>query len=280
MAHGNCSRVVVRIAGKCFAIGRNVDSDHVQPARYDWRMSTIASGNTIAEVASLIGDVARANILSALMDGRALTAGELSRQAGVGASTTSGHLSKLTQAELIALEKQGRHRYYRLASPEIAHAIEALMAVAATGPKRHRPVGPRDEALRTARTCYDHIAGRLGVALARSLCEHGHIVLTDGAGLVTDKGRQFFFDFGIDLDTVTRRNRPLCRTCLDWSERRPHLAGQLGANLLNRSIGLGWVARVPNSRALKITVAGRRGFSARFRLRTDELSDTSKVQKI
>ncbi len=235
-------------------------------------MSTIASGNTIAEVASLIGDVARANILSALMDGRAFTAGELARHAGVSASTTSGHLSKLAQAELIALEKQGRHRYYRLASPEIAHAIEALMAVAATGPKRHRPVGPQDVALRTARACYDHIAGRLGVALADALCEHGHIVLTDGATLVTDKGRRFFSDFGVDLDAVARSSRPLCRTCLDWSERRPHLAGRLGATLLDRSIGLGWVTRVPNSRALKITVAGRRGFSARFQLPTDKLS--------
>lgn len=240
-------------------------------------MSTIASGNTIAEVASLIGDVARANILSALMDGRALTAGELTWHAGVSASTTSGHLSKLAQAELIALEMQGRHRYYRLASPQIAHAIETLMAVAATGPKRHRPVGPKDDALRAARACYDHMAGRLGVALADSLCQHGHIILTDGSGLVTDKGRRLFSDFGIEIEAGPRRNRPLCRTCLDWSERRPHLAGQLGASLLDRSLGLGWVTRVPNSRVLKITVVGRRGFNARFRLRPDELSEVSKV---
>ncbi len=249
-------------------------------AGYHCRMSSIASGNTIAEVASLIGDVARANILSALMDGRALTAGELAWHAGVSASTTSGHLAKLTQAELIALEKQGRHRYYRLASPEIAHAIEALMAVAASGPKRHRPVGPKDEALRTARTCYDHMAGRLGIALADSLCEHGHIVLADGAGVVTGKGRRFLSDFGIDLDALARSNRPFCRTCLDWSERRPHLAGQLGAKLLDRSLGLGWVRRVPDSRALKITETGRRGFSARFRLRPDGLSGASKPRPL
>jgi DNA-binding transcriptional ArsR family regulator len=254
-------------------------ADGPATARYHRRMSTIASGNTIAAVASLIGDVARANILSALMNGRALTAGELAAHAGVGASTTSGHLSKLADAELIALEKQGRHRYYRLASPEIAHVLEALMAVAAAGPKRHRPVGPKDEALRTARTCYDHMAGRLGIALADSLCEHGHIILTDGSGVVTDKGRRFLTDFGIDLEAAPRSNRPFCRTCLDWSERRPHLAGQLGANLLDRSLGLGWVARVPNSRALKVTVAGIRGFSARFRLRLDRLSDASKTRK-
>jgi DNA-binding transcriptional ArsR family regulator len=254
-------------------------ADGTAAAGYHRRMSSMASGNTIAEVASLIGDVARANILSALMDGRALTAGELAWHAGVSASTTSGHLSKLTEAELIALEKQGRHRYYRLASPEIAHAIEALMAVAATGPKRHRPVGPKDEALRTARTCYDHMAGRLGIALADSLCEHGHIVLADGAGVVTGKGRRFLSDFGIDLDALARSSRPFCRTCLDWSERRPHLAGHLGAKLLDRSLGLGWVRRVPDSRALKITETGRRGFSARFRLRSDGLSGASKPRR-
>jgi DNA-binding transcriptional ArsR family regulator len=246
-------------------------------ASYHCRMSSIASGNTIAEAAALIGDVARANILSALMDGRALTASELAVHAGVSASTTSGHLGKLTEARLIVMEKQGRHRYFRLASPEVAHAIEALMAVAATGPKRHRPVGPKDEALRMARTCYDHMAGRLGIALADALCEQGHIVLAGGAGVVTNKGRRFFSDFGIDLEAAPRSNRPFCRTCLDWSERRPHLAGQLGANLLDRSLGLGWVARVAGSRALKITVVGRRGFSTRFRLRPDGLSNSSKA---
>jgi DNA-binding transcriptional ArsR family regulator len=234
-------------------------------------MTSIVSGNTIAEVAALIGDVARANILSALMDGRALTAGELARQAGVGASTTSGHLAKLTQAKLIALEKQGRHRYFRLATPEIAEAMESLMALAAVGPVRHRPAGPKDEALRLARTCYDHLAGRLGIALTDVLCQQGHIVLADGAGIITKKGRKFFYDFGIDVESMSSK-RPLCRTCLDWSERRPHLAGQLGARLFDRTMKLGWVARIPVSRALKVTVAGRRGFLAQFRLRLDELN--------
>lgn len=222
----------------------------------------MVSGNTIAEVAALIGDVARANILSALMGGRALTAGELARHAGVSAPTTSGHLAKLLEARLLALEKQGRHRYYRLASHDIAHAIEALMAIAATGPKRHRPVGPKDEAMRLARTCYDHLAGRLGIALADSLCAREHIVLADGAGTMTEKGQRFLCDFGIDLDTEAKR--PLCRTCLDWSERRPHLAGRLGAALLDRSLELGWIARVPDSRAIRITTAGQKGFAKTF----------------
>lgn len=231
----------------------------------------MASGNTIAEVASLIGDVSRANILSALMSGRALTAGELAWQAGVSAQTTSSHLAKLVDARLIVLEKQGRHRYYRLASLDVARALEALMTVAAAGPKRHRPHGPRDEALRTARTCYDHLAGSLGVALADSLVGQGHVVLSDGAGTVTGPGRSFLRDFGIELEGEARSRRPLCRTCLDWSERRPHLAGRLGAALLARSCDLGWITRIPGSRAIGITAAGRIGFAETFRISADWL---------
>src|SRR5262245_57995076 len=147
-------------------------------------MSNVASGNTIAAVASLIGDAARANMLSALMGGQALAAGELARHAGVTAHTTSGHLGKVAEAQLTAVEKQGQHRYYRLASPDVAHAIHVLMALAANGPKRHHPIGPKDEALRLARTCYDHIAGRLAVALADTLVVKGYVLLSDGAGLV------------------------------------------------------------------------------------------------
>ena len=227
---------------------------------------TIVSGNTLAEVAALIGDVARANILSALMDGRALTAGELAWHAGVSAQTTSGHLAKLKQAHLITEERQGRHRYLRLASPDIAQAIEALMSVAAAGPKRHRPTGPRDEALRAARSCYDHLAGRLGVGLADAMTARGHLILADGVGSVTDQGRRFLCDaLGIDL-ALGKAARPLCRTCLDWSERRPHLAGRLGAALFARSIELGWVARRNDSRAVAVTPEGRRRYAEIFGL--------------
>ena len=232
-------------------------------------MSNVASGNAIAEVASLIGDAARANMLSALMGGQALTAGELARHAGVTPQTTSGHLAKLTDARLIASEKQGRHRYYRLSSPEIAHAIHALMSVAAAGPKRYRPVGPRDEALRIARTCYDHMAGRLALAVTDSLCGSDYVVFADGAGLITDEGLRFFRDLGIDLEAETRSRRPLCRTCLDWSERRPHLSGRLGAALLDRLFELRWIARVPESRALRITRPGEAGFMRTFELPAD-----------
>ncbi|MBP0437190.1 ArsR/SmtB family transcription factor [Tianweitania sediminis] len=228
-------------------------------------MGNMASGNTIAEVAALIGDTARANILSALMGGQALTAGELARHAGVTSQTTSGHLAKLADSELVALEKQGRHRYYRLATPDVAQAIHALMTVAANGPKRHHPIGPRDEALRNARTCYDHLAGRLALALADVLCERGHLTLTDGAGFVSAEGERFFMRFGIDLAALQGTSkRPLCRTCLDWSERRPHIAGKLGAALLDRFLELKWVERVPDSRALRVTVPGRSGFASTF----------------
>lgn len=229
-------------------------------------MALIISGTTIAEVAHLIGDPSRANMLSALMSGQALTAGELARHAGVSAPTTSGHLAKLAEAQLVAVEKQGRHRYYRLASPEVAEAIHALMAVAANGPKRHRPIGPKDEALRFARTCYDHMAGQLAVTLADALAAKRYIELRDGAGLVSDEGRRFFCDLGLDLGGAARTTRPLCRTCLDWSERRMHLSGRLGAALLNRTLFLGWLARTGDSRALRMTRAGEVGFQSTFEL--------------
>lgn len=231
-------------------------------------MANMASGNTIAEVASLIGDAARANMLAALMGGQAVTAGELARNAGVTAQTTSGHLAKLADARLLAVEKQGRHRYYRLASPEVAQAIHALMAVAAGGPRRHHPIGPKDAALRLARTCYDHMAGRLALAMADGLVRERHLILSDGAGIVTDDGCRFFRAFGIDVGSL-RDRRPLCRTCLDWSERRPHIAGQLGAALLDTVLDRGWVARSAESRALRLTRAGESGFAATFGFPTD-----------
>lgn len=222
------------------------------------------SGTTLAEIAALIGDVARANILSALMDGRALTASELAWHSGVSPQTTSGHLAKLTEAHLLAMARQGRHRYYRLASPQVAHAIEALMEAASFGPTRHRPVGPRDEALQAARTCYDHLAGRLGVALADALTSREHLILSDTAGVLTEKGQRFLCTFGVVLEEEPKGKRAVCRTCLDWSERRPHLAGRLGAALCTRVFELGWVERVKDSRALAVTATGRDGLRETF----------------
>jgi len=219
---------------------------------------------SIAEVAALVGNPARANVLMALLDGRALTASELAFAAGVSPQTTSGHLAKLTEAQLLTLTKQGRHCYYRLASPLIGQMLEGIMAVAADGPPRYRPRWRGDEALRVARTCYDHLAGRLGVALTDALTARAHVVLAEDGGLVTRDGERFLREFGIDPLATGHGKRAFCRPCLDWSERRPHLAGALGAALAQRCFALGWITRSRDSRALGVPAAGRQGFADTF----------------
>lgn len=221
----------------------------------------MVSGNTIAGVAALIADPARANMLSALMAGIALTAGELAQAGGVMPQTASGHLARLLDAEIIAVEKQGRHRYYRLVSQEIAQALELLSVAATAGPRRYHRPGLRDDALRRARTCYDHIAGRLGLALADAMQAHEYVEIADGAAIMTPTGMVFLNDLGADIGNSYR---PLCRACLDWSERRYHLAGRVGAALLNHSLAMGWIERASGSRALLITKAGLIGYRERF----------------
>ena len=220
----------------------------------------------MAEVAALVGDPARANILAALMGGQALTASELTYAAGVSPQTTSGHLGKLTEGCLLSCIKQGRHRYYRIATPRVAEMLEGIMAVVADLPPRHRPRSASADALREARTCYDHFAGRLGVGITDALRARGHLVLADEGGEVTDGGVTFLQGFGLDLDAARRRRRIFCRPCLDWTERRPHLGGCIGAALAQRCFDLGWLQRTRDSRALKVTAAGRRGLSETFGL--------------
>jgi DNA-binding transcriptional ArsR family regulator len=214
----------------------------------------------MASVAALLGDPARANILTALMDGRALTAKELAFAAHVSPSTTSGHLARLTEAALLAVQQQGRHRYFRLASPLVGQMLESIMAVAGPAP-RAGTAWRGSEALRTARTCYDHLAGRLGVALADALTGAGHVALSHDGGEVTDQGRAFLRDFGAE---PASGKRVFCRPCLDWSERRPHIAGRLGAALATRCMEIGWIARQRDSRAVTITPAGATGFADTF----------------
>ena len=212
----------------------------------------------MAEVANLIGDVSRANILAALMDGRALTALELSLAAGVTAQTASSHLAKLLGGNLLVVEKQGRHRYYRLASAQVARTLEAVMALTIEAPPRHRAKSRLDDELRAARMCYDHVAGRIGVGIADALIGLGHVVLEGDAGEVTESGRGFFSDLGVDLTTPVKSRRVFCRSCLDWSERRPHIAGRVGAEIASFCFDRKWLARNSASRALTITGQGRK----------------------
>jgi DNA-binding transcriptional ArsR family regulator len=231
----------------------------------------MASTNQVAEISALVGDPARAAMLAALLDGRALTATELSSAAGVTPQTTSSHLARLTAVGLLAVEQQGRHRYHRLASKDVARMLEGIMRVAAGLARSSRPVvvGPRDQALRAARTCYDHLAGRLGVGIADALTEGGHVELDSDGGIVTARGIALFRGLGIDTGGggTKRSLRVLCRPCLDWSERRPHLAGTLGAALCAHCLDHGWIRRATGTRAVDITPQGRRMFREKFGVR-------------
>lgn len=216
----------------------------------------------IAAVAALIGEPARADVLVALADGRALSASTLAAEAGVAASTISAHLSRLVDAGLVEVEPSGRHRYYRLAGPDIAEALEALARVAPTREVRSLRQATHAEAMRKARSCYDHLAGRLGVALCDAMVRDGVVEDTKQPDSsvkfgLTDVGRSRLADFGVDLDRPSRR--PMVRSCLDWTERRPHLAGVLGVGLLERFFALGWLVRGEH-RVLRVTDPGRTGF--------------------
>ena len=227
------------------------------------------TANAFAEIAALLGDPGRANMLVALMDGRALTATELAGVAGVTPQTASSHLGQLVSAGLIAMERQGRHRYHRLATPAIARMVEDMMAVAAdtTATRRVLPrAGPKDLAMRRARTCYDHLAGQVAVAIADTMTKRGDIELGVDGGALTHAGGKFFDEIGLALPTLSGRKRVFCRPCLDWSERRPHIAGTLGAALLDHMLDKAWLRRVDGSRAVKVTSAGSRELTRLFDL--------------
>ncbi len=224
-----------------------------------------------ASVASLLGDPTRARMVEALMDGRALTATELALDGGVTASTASSHLSRLRQAGLITVARQGRHRYFRIASAEVAKAVEGLMGLAgggdavgargiqsAEGTRARVRTGPRDAGLREARVCYDHLAGLAGVQLLDTLKSARVIVPGDEGLRLTRRGREWCSDFCLDLLALRASRRPLCRACLDWSERREHLAGALGAAILDRLLELRYARREPVGRAVALSELGRR----------------------
>lgn len=221
-------------------------------------------GPNIVRIAALIGDNTRADILTALMTGQALTATELAGVAGVTKQTVSAHLAKLLDARLLAVESQGRHRYYRLADTDVAELLENLTGVAyRTGALRTRS-SPREPALRKARVCYDHLAGELGVMVYDGLEQRGCLHQAAESLELTDQGRTFCEKFGINFVHLANTRRPLCRTCLDWSVRRNHLAGALGAALLQRMFSMGWARREKGTRVLRFTVEGERKLRERF----------------
>jgi DNA-binding transcriptional ArsR family regulator len=212
----------------------------------------------IASIAAVIGHPARGRMLDALLGGRALPASELAEVAGVSASTASAHLARLTASGLVAVERHGRHRYHRLAGARVAEVLEGLSLLAPAREVRSLREANRRTAERAARSCYDHLAGAIGVAFADRLCELGAL---DRDGL-TLRDPAPFAALGVDVDALGRGRRPLTRSCLDWSERRPHLAGELGAALLAALLGAGWLARRPAGRAVAVTPRGATGLHA------------------
>jgi DNA-binding transcriptional ArsR family regulator len=222
-------------------------------------------GPSIAPIAALAGDPARANMLSALLSGKALTASELASEAGVTAQTASSHLAKLEGGMLISAVKQGRHRYFRLADRDVAEMLEKMMGVAARAGHLRTRTGPSDPAMRKARVCYDHLAGEMGVQMFDSLMASRRLAARDGDLRLTRSGEAFLGQFGVDLDEAAASRRPLCKSCLDWSQRRTHLAGTIGAALLSKIVELKWARRDMHNRAMHFSTEGEAKFHRTFR---------------
>jgi DNA-binding transcriptional ArsR family regulator len=219
-------------------------------------------GPDIARLGNLLGDPARANMLNTLMDGRALTASELAAVAGIGLPTASSHLAKLQAGGLLSQQKQGRHRYYVIADQDVGAMLEHLMSFAQSLRHVRTNTGPKDPALREARVCYNHLAGEKGVMMFETFVQRSLLRFEAAEPILTQKGRQRLDAFGVDLDGLAKLRRPLCRCCLDWSERRNHLAGSVGQALLDRILALGWAKRMKDSRAVLFTPSGKTKFAA------------------
>jgi DNA-binding transcriptional ArsR family regulator len=217
-------------------------------------------GPNIARIAALFGDSARADALTALMTDRALTATELAAIAGVTKQTMSAHLAKLMEASLIVVDQRGRHRYFRLADEDVGGLLESLMGVAFRTGSVRLLSSPREPAMRKARVCYDHLAGELGVLAYESLVRNDLLEMSQQGLRLSSAGAERFQRAGIDTDAAYRKRRTFCRPCMDWSERRYHLAGSLGAALLSRVCDLGWAKREKASRIVRFTPRGDREF--------------------
>lgn len=220
----------------------------------------------IAATGALLADPTRAQILLLLLDGRALPAGELARRARVSPSTASAHLTKLLEGGLLAVERQGRHRYFRLAQPSVGKALEALASISPPVAVRSLRESQVGQAIHFARTCYDHLAGKLGVGLTESLVKSGTLCETENSFELSPAGADRLTAFGLDLPQLRRQRRAFAPRCLDWSERRHHVAGSLGAALVTRLFDLGWVRRTDASRAVQLTDTGRQGLANTFQL--------------
>lgn len=220
----------------------------------------------LAAIAALIADPARATMLSVLMGNVALPAGELARLAKVTPQTASTHLAKLVKGNLVSVTQMGRHRYFRLSNKEVAHALETLALIAPPANLHSLNDTLERKAIQRARTCYDHLAGELGVGLTQAMIEKGLIKHHDETFEITNRGENWFHSFGINCLELQEKRRAFARACLDWSERKPHLAGALGAAILQRSFELKWIARLSGSRAVKVTEAGRNHFKNEFGL--------------
>ncbi|OAZ39207.1 ArsR/SmtB family transcription factor [Paenibacillus polymyxa] len=224
----------------------------------------MSTKSNVAMIASLVSEPSRAAILTALLDGRFHTASELAHMAGIKPQTASFHMAKMTEAQVVTVEKQGRHRYYGIQDPEVAQVMESLLSIAPPVPIKSFKQASENEAIRLARTCYDHVAGHLGVQIMSFFIQKG-ILSEDQDGLhITQQGEIFFADFQIDLKNTRQKRRSFSHKCLDWSERRHHLAGALGSALLDRLFELHWVEHLPTTRAIRITAEGKRGFKEVF----------------
>lgn len=238
----------------------------VAQERFGYHRNMIADKN-IGFIAALISEPSRAAILMALLDGGALPASELAYHARIAPQTASLHLARLVAGELLAVERRGRHRYYRLAGSEIGRALETLLTLAPQTPWQRRRLAEPDTPIRVARTCYDHLAGRLGVSLTQALVKQKVIIPEDLQYRVTKNGEAWFAEFGIDLDLARLSRRIFANQCLDWTERQPHLAGALGAAILNRLFEQKWIVRVKGDRSVRIAPRGKEMFLQTFEIR-------------
>ncbi|MEE9454112.1 MAG: helix-turn-helix domain-containing protein [Paracoccaceae bacterium] len=223
-------------------------------------------GPNITTIAALIGDPARANMLTALMSGKALTASELANEAGVTPQTTSAHLAKLLHGGMVSARKQGRHKYFTLANNHVADLLEQMMGLAAHSGHMRLQTGPKDPAMRFARACYNHLAGERGVHMYDYLMQNACLEISNGDLSLTMQGRTLMQSIGIDLRQLETARRPLCKPCLDWSARRNHLGGALGVALLTQFEALSWVKRTESSRIVSFTARGKAEFARLFPL--------------